>query len=89
LLGRDVIPTEHNATLGTVNDIVLADLSQYIMIDKGAPKQDSSMHVRFINDEMTFRTTYRVDGQPWWNKALTPFAGSNTQSPFITLAVRS
>jgi HK97 family phage major capsid protein len=88
LLGRDVIPTEHSATLGTVGDIVLADMSQYIMIDKGAPKQDSSMHVRFINDEMTFRTTYRCDGQPWWNKALTPFAGSNTQSPFITLATR-
>jgi HK97 family phage major capsid protein len=88
LLGRPVIPTEHNATLGTVGDIVLADLSAYVLIDKGAPRQDSSMHVRFINDEMTFRTTYRVDGQPWWNKALTPFAGSNTQSPFITLATR-
>jgi HK97 family phage major capsid protein len=88
LLGRDVIPTEHNATLGTVGDIVLADLSAYVMIDKGAPKQDSSMHVQFLTDEMVFRTTYRVDGQPWWNKALTPFAGSNTQSPFITLATR-
>jgi HK97 family phage major capsid protein len=88
LLGRDVIPTEHNSTLGTVGDIVLADLSAYVMIDKGAPKQDSSMHVRFLNDEMTFRTTYRCDGQVWWNKPLTPFAGSNTQSPIITLAAR-
>jgi HK97 family phage major capsid protein len=89
LLGRPVIPTEHNATLGTVGDIVLADLSTYVMIDKGAPKQDSSMHVRFLNDEMTFRTTYRCDGQPWWNSALTPKNGSNTQSPFITLSTRS
>ena len=89
LLGRPVIPTEHNATLGTPGDIVLVDLSSYLLIDKGAPKQDSSMHVRFLNDEMTFRTTYRCDGQGWWNKALTPKNGSNTQSPFIALATRS
>jgi len=89
LLGRDVIPTEHQATLGTPGDIVLADLSTYVMIDKGAPQQAASMHVRFLNDEMTFRTTYRCDGQPWWNKALTPKNGSNTQSPFIQLSTRS
>jgi len=88
LLGRPVIPTEHNATLGTPGDIVLADLSQYVMIDKGGVRQDSSMHVRFLNDEMTFRMIYRCDGQPWWNSALTPKNGSNTQSPFITLATR-
>jgi len=88
LMGRPVIPTEHNATLGTPGDIVLVDLAQYIMIDKGAPRQDSSMHVRFLNDEMVFRTTYRVDGQGWWNKALTPKNGTNTQSPFVALATR-
>lgn len=89
LLGRPVIPTEHNATLGTPGDIVLADLSTYVMIDKGGVRQDSSMHVRFLNDEMTFRMTYRCDGQPWWNSALTPKNGSNTQSPFIALSTRS
>ena len=88
LLGRPVIPTEHQATLGTPGDIVLADLSTYVMIDKGAPQQAASMHVRFLNDEMTFRTTYRCDGQPWWNKALTPKNGTNTQSPIIQLATR-
>jgi HK97 family phage major capsid protein len=89
LLGRPVIPVEHCATLGTPGDIILADLSTYVMIDKGAPQQAASMHVRFLNDEMTFRTTYRCDGQPWWNKALTPKNGSNTQSPFIALSTRS
>jgi HK97 family phage major capsid protein len=89
LFGRPVIPIEHCSTLGTVGDIILADLSTYLMIDKGAPQQAASMHVRFLNDEMTFRTTYRVDGQPWWNKPLTPKNGSNTLSPFITLAVRA
>jgi HK97 family phage major capsid protein len=88
LLGRPVIPTEHNATLGTPGDLVLADLSQYMLIDKGAPRQDYSIHVRFLNDEGVFRFVYRVDGQPAWKKALTPKNGTNTQSPFITLATR-
>jgi len=88
LLGRPVIQTEHQATLGTPGDIILADLSQYVMADKGAPQSASSLHVRFLNDETTFRFVYRVDGQPVWKKPLTPKNGTNTQSPFIALATR-
>lgn len=89
LLGRPVIPVEHCATLGTPGDIVLADMSEYRIIDKGAPNQQSSMHVRFVNDETAFRITYRVDGQTPWNKPLTPKNGSNTVSPFVILSTRS
>jgi len=88
LFGRPIIPCEQCATLGTVGDIVLADLSQYLLIDK--PMQSaSSMHVRFIYDEQTFRVVYRVNGQPTWSAALTPFKGSNSVSPFVTLATRA
>tara|TARA_R110001599_G_scaffold115077_2_gene281402 strand:+ start:197 stop:1477 length:1281 start_codon:yes stop_codon:yes gene_type:complete len=90
LYNRPVIATEYNSTLGTVGDIMAVDLSQYMLIDKGAVMGDSSMHVRFLYDERAFRWMYRCDGQPMWNAALTPFKGSsNTQSPFITLATRS
>lgn len=89
LMGRPVVPVEYCATLGTAGDIILTDLSQYLMIDKDGVQQAASMHVRFIYDEMTFRFIYRVDGQPAWNKAVTPYKGSNTQSPYITLATRS
>lgn len=88
LLGRPVIPVEYCETLGTVGDIVLADLSQYVVIDKGGVQAASSIHVRFLNDEQTFRWVVRNDGQPTWNAALTPAKGSNTQSPFISLATR-
>jgi len=88
MLGKPVIPVEHTATLGTTGDIILADLSQYVMSDKGAPEAASSIHVRFLNDETTFRFIYRVDGQPTWKKALTPKNGSNTMSPFVALATR-
>jgi HK97 family phage major capsid protein len=83
-----VIPVEYASTLGVKGDIVLADLSQYLLIDKGGMQSAASMHVRFLNDEMCFRVTYRVDGQPTWNKDLTPFKGTNTLSPFVTLAAR-
>ncbi len=88
LFGRDVIPLEYNNTLGTEGDIVLADYSQYVLADKGGIQAASSMHVAFLTDEMVFRITYRVDGEPIWNAPLTPFKGTNTLSPFITLASR-
>lgn len=88
LFGRDVIPTEYSDTLGTQGDITLADYSQYVLADKGGVQAATSMHVAFLTDEMVFRITYRVDGEPIWHAPLTPFKGSNTLSPFVQLATR-
>lgn len=88
IFGRPVIPIEQCKTLGTEGDIILADMSQYLLIDK-PPKTDTSMHVRFVYDEMAFRFVYRVNGQPLWKSALTPANGTNTVSPFITLETRA
>lgn len=89
LYGRPVVPIEYAESLGTEGDIVLADFSQYVLADKGSANVQSSMHVRFLYDEMVFRITYRVDGSPTWHAPLTPYKGSATKSPFITLATRS
>jgi HK97 family phage major capsid protein len=89
LFGRPVIPIEQAAALGDVGDIVLADLSQYLLIDKGGINAAQSIHVRFLYDEACFRFVYRVDGQPIWNKSLTPFKGSSSQSPFVAIAARA
>lgn len=89
LMGAPVIEIEYASTLGTVGDIALVDLGQYVTISKGGLNASSSMHVYFATDEQAFKTTFRVDGAPWQSAALTPFQGSNTQSPFITLATRS
>lgn len=88
LFGRPVIPVEYCDTLGNEGDIVLADMSQYAIADKGGVQAASSMHVAFLSDQMVFRITYRVDGAPIWHAPLTPFKGSATKSPFITLAAR-
>jgi HK97 family phage major capsid protein len=88
LFGRPIIPTEYNAALSTEGDIVLADMSQYQLVDKGGVNAQTSMHVAFLTDEMVFRITYRVDGRPMWYAPLTPFRGSTAKSPFITLQTR-
>jgi len=71
-----------------VGDIVLANLDQYLLIDK--PMQSAmSIHVQFLTDQTVFRFVYRVDGQPAVHSALTPYKGSNTRSPFVALATRA
>ena len=88
LMGRPMIPVEYAATLGTQGDLQFVDLQQYLYVDKGGPQQAQSLHVRFLNDELTFRITHRYDGQPIWNVPLTPANGGPTLSPFVTLAAR-
>jgi HK97 family phage major capsid protein len=89
LMGRPVLPIEYSATLGTVGDLMLIDPMQYVMIDKNGVQQASSLHVRFLQDEMTFRFTLRVDGQPVWRSPVTPYKGTgNTLSPFVALGTR-
>ena len=91
LHGRPVIPVEQCSTLGDKGDIILADMSQYMLIEKGGVQKNTSMHVRFLYDEMAFRFTLRVNGAPGpsWLKALTPYKGTSTLSPFVTLAERA
>jgi len=89
LFARPVLPIEQCSTLGDKGDIILADFSQYLLIDKGAMQSATSIHVKFVYDETAFRFVYRIDGQPTWNSALTPYKGSNTLSPFVTLAERA
>jgi len=89
LLGLPIVVHEYGAAVGTLGDIVLADLGEYQMIEKGGIESASSMHVLFLYDEQAFRFVYRVDGQSKWNAALTPKSGGDTQSPFVALAARA
>jgi HK97 family phage major capsid protein len=92
LFGRPVIAIEQAATLGTIGDIIFADLpGGYILAEKGGIQSDMSIHVRFVYDESVFRFVLRVDGQPVRASALTPYKGgaSYTQSHFVALATRA
>lgn len=89
LYGRPVIPIEQCQTLGTTGDIILGDFTQYIVATKGTLRRDMSIHLKFDYNQTAFRWILRLDGQPRWKTALTPYKGTNTQGPFIVLETRS
>lgn len=89
ILGRPIVVTEACATLGTVGDIILADLSKYLAVVKGSLKSDVSIHLWFDQNTTAFRFVLRMNGQPWLSTAIARKNGSNTLSHFITLATRA
>lgn len=88
LLGKPVNFIEQASAAGEAGDIILSDMSQYILTDKSGVNAQQSIHVRFVYDETAFRFIYRADGQPAWNSPKTPYKGAQKQSPFVTLAAR-
>ena len=88
ILTRPVIFTEKTEKLGDKGDIILADLSQYVVGLRSEMRFDLSIHVHFDTDEQLARLIERHDGQPLWSEALTLEDGSTTVSPFVTLAAR-
>lgn len=89
ILGIEVIFTEKVPVLGDQGDIVLADFSQYFVGLRGTMTLSASQHVLFQSDETAFRGILRADGQGRWNAPSTPWTGSETLSPFVTLAARA
>ena len=75
--------------LGAKGDIALVDLSQYLLLKKGSAKQDWSMHVEFLTDQMCFRMVLRCNGAPKVNAPLKIKNSTLTRSPFVTLAARA
>lgn len=89
LYGIPVFPIEQCPTLGTVGDIMLCDLSQYIAIEKGGIEEAMSIHVLFTSDQSVYRFVCRFDGQPALASSITPYKGSDAISPFVALALRA
>jgi len=85
LYGKPIIETEFNASLNTTGDILLADLGEYIVFEKGGIESASSIHVEFLTDQEVFRYIARMDGSANVASALTPANGSNTTGPFVVL----
>ena len=88
ILGRPVMFSEKMPTLGDANDIVFADLSQYLVGLRGDIQVAKSPDVYFTTHKIAYRLIIRADGQHAWNEALTPKEGS-TLSPVVGLKVRA
>ena len=92
LKGRPVMPMNPCSALGTIGDIILVDLMQYMALRKAQASGisvDTSIHLHFDQAIDTYRFTYRVTGQPMWNSTISPENGSNTYSWAVVLETRS
>jgi len=85
LYGLPVLFSEKMAASGTAFDVLLADWSYYVIGDRKMLEIAFSEHAFFTNDQVAWRFTHRVDGQPWLNAAITLADGTNTVSPFVSL----
>jgi len=89
VLGRPVVVTEACATLGTLGDVILADMTKYLTVVKASGiKSDVSMHLWFDQNLTAFRFVLRINGQPWLSAPIARKSGSNTLSHFISLDTR-
>lgn len=89
LMGRPVIPHQVCETVGDLGDIMFVDFAQYLAVRKaGGVRLQTSMHLWFDQDLQAFKATLRLAGQPWWSAAISQRDGSNSQSPYVTLAAR-
>lgn len=86
IFGRPVVFTEKMSAQGTVGDVGFFDLSQYIVGTRQALTIDLSNQVYWTTGHIAFRFTERLDGQPKVASYVTPYKGSATLSPFVTLS---
>lgn len=88
VLNKPVLFEDSCSALGTKGDIMLVDPFQYILLSKGAAKQDWSIHVEFLTDQNCFRMVFRCNGTPKVSKPLTIKNSTKSRSPFVALADR-
>ena len=73
--------------LNTAGDILLVDPNFYLIADHASGLNIAfSEHFKFSTDQLAWRITKRVDGQPLINGAITVEDATTTVSPFVALA---
>ncbi len=84
--GYPILWNERSPQLGTKGDLVLTDLSYYLIKDGSGPFVAASEHVHFTQNKTVIKVFWNVDGQPWLTA---PFKqeGGYEVSPFVVLDV--
>lgn len=86
IFGAPIVWNERSPQLGSKGDLVLNDLSYYLIQD-GAPLAISaSEHVYFRENKTVIKAFLSVDGQPWLSGPITQEGGYEV-SPFVALDV--
>jgi len=86
LLGYPVQIVPRMPSRGNKGDLVLVDLSYYLIKDGSGPFVAASEHVHFKNNKTVIKAFWNVDGQPWLKGPIKQENG-DTQSPFVLLDV--
>ena len=89
LRGIPVISTDQCSALGTKGDIILADLSDYILPFKDGVQKDVSIHVQFLSAQNAFRFILRVNGRPKTTNTLKIKNSAKLRGKYITIADRA
>lgn len=82
LFGMPVLFSDFSPALGDDGDVVLADLSYYLIGDGDGVSIAVSPHVRFLENMTVIKAWKTVDGTPWLNA---PLPTKVPTSPFVQL----
>lgn len=85
LMGLPFLQNERQPVLGTAGDLVLANLTFYVIKDGTQMTIDVSPHVKFLQNQSVLKVVWNVDGQPSLSSPLLLEDGTSTQSPFVVL----
>lgn len=88
LAGMPIVLSDSCSAVGTPGDLILADLSWYVVAMK-TPQLNGSMHLWFDEDVTAFRLVFRMEGQPALAAPITPLNSSATKSHYVTTALRA
>lgn len=86
LLGHDLFITDKLPTLNALGDVLLMDLSHYLLGDRQQLLLAHSTAPTFYTNQGVWRFATRVAGQPWPRSSITLADATNTASPFVALA---
>lgn len=89
LKGKPLIPVEYCSALGTVGDLIFVNLKAYLAAVRGMVDSTYSIHLKFDFNQTAFRMIFEMDGQPMLNSPITPYKGTSTYSPIVTLDTRA
>jgi len=87
LMGIPIFFNEISPALGSAGDLRLVNLEYYgIKPGMGASIKSDNTNSNFLPGIETLKVSYYADGKPWLTAPLTLRDGTNTVSPFISLA---
>lgn len=88
LLGIPVVLNDFHPTLGSTGDLMLVDLTYYLIKDGSGMSVGFSEHVRFRKNQTCIKIYFNVDGKSWLNSPITQRDGSTQISPFVALKTK-